>query len=324
MSGTPSPPKNEQSEIPSVQEFCVSIPLYREYDVSKCTRQEIALKFEYFRGAIDAYCLDCGRDSVFQAHLSKLKSQGLVNANGSGRVVGAGGARLSGSARKTSKLPASHPIGTSTASPDVSQVEQKPTEIHHDDRDFDLEFRCTRTQSHRLRFYFSIKDNKICKIGQYPSLADLHQSDISKYRTVLKDKYPELARAIGLHAHDVGIGSFVYLRRVFEHLINKASEAASQETGWDEQAFEKERMPEKIKLLADHLPDFMVENANIYGILSTGIHELTEDECRTYFATVKMGIKLILDEEISRKEREANIKTTKNEIARITGEIRGQ
>jgi len=83
-------------------------------------------------------------------------------------------------------------------------------------------------------------------------------------------------------------------------------------------------MPEKMQLLTNHLPGFMVENANIYGILSKGLHELTEDECLTYFATVKTGIKLILDEEIARKEREANIRATKNEIARITGRIRGQ
>lgn len=321
MSSVPSTKTNGQSGIPSVQQFCVSVPLYKEYDVSKCIQREISLEFEYFQGAIDAYCLDCGRDSVFRAHLSDL--DGLKRASGSGKPFGHGRSTPVRSA-EGSKPRASFPRGTPTAFPDVSEVEQEPTEIHHGDRHFALEFRCTRNQSHRLRFYFSIKGNSICKVGQYPSLADLHQSEISKYRAILKDKYPELARAIGLHAHDVGIGSFVYLRRVFEHLINKAREAASQETGWDEQAFQKERMPEKMKLLANHLPDFMVENANIYGILSKGVHELTEDECRTYFATIKTGIRLILDEEISRKERETNIRTTEKEIARITGEIRGQ
>ena len=83
-------------------------------------------------------------------------------------------------------------------------------------------------------------------------------------------------------------------------------------------------MPEKIKLLADYLPEFMVQHAGIYGILSKGIHELTEDECLTYFTTIKAGIKLILDEEIARREKAEDIKVIGNEIARITGEIRGQ
>jgi hypothetical protein len=67
----------------------------------------------------------------------------------------------------------------------------------------------------------------------------------------------------------------------------------------------------------------MVQNANIYSILSKGIHDPTEDECLDYFATVETGIKLILDEEIARQEREENIKVITSEIGRITGKIRG-
>jgi len=68
----------------------------------------------------------------------------------------------------------------------------------------------------------------------------------------------------------------------------------------------------------------MVENRNILGILGKGLHELTEDECLTYFMPVKTGIELILDEEIARKEKEAKMKATRNEIARIKGEIKGR
>jgi hypothetical protein len=127
-----------------------------------------------------------------------------------------------------------------------------------------------------------------------------------------------------LYAHDVGIGSYVYLRRVFEHLLNQAHKAASVETGWDEVAFIKADMPNKIKMLGNHLPEFLVQNANIYGILSKGLHELTEEECRKYFPTVNASIKLILDDEIVRIEKEENKKAIITEIGKITGEIRGQ
>jgi len=41
-----------------------------------------------------------------------------------------------------------------------------------------------------------------------------------KYRLVLRgDNWAELYKAVGLAAHGEGIGSFVYLRRVFERLI---------------------------------------------------------------------------------------------------------
>jgi len=98
-----------------------------------------------------------------------------------------------------------------------------------------------------MRFYFRVKDLRISKVGQYPSLADLHLQGIAKYRKVLEPKeYAELARAIGLSAQGIGIGSFVYLRRVFENLIEIAHQKASGVEGWEEGNFQKVRMHEKI------------------------------------------------------------------------------
>ena len=57
------------------------------------------------------------------------------------------------------------------------------------------------------------------KIGQYPSVADLSFPELKDYRKVMsKDDDKELKRAIGLHASGIGIGSFVYLRRIFERI----------------------------------------------------------------------------------------------------------
>ena len=75
--------------------------------------------------------------------------------------------------------------------------------------------------------------------------------------------------------------------------------------------------------LKDYLPETLVKNRNIYSILSKGIHTLTEDECLGYFSTIHLGIKLILDEEIERREREKTIKELTDEIGRIKGELGG-
>ena len=195
-------------------------------------------------------------------------------------------------------------------------------EDYLDDRQFTIELTCTRNKDHHMEFYFIVRNGKISKVGQYPSLADLHEKEIQKYRTILGLKYSEFARAIGLYAHGVGIGSFVYLRRIFEDQIEKAHERAQQDPNWDETTFQGKRVHEKIALLGRFLPEVMVKNANIYSILSKGIHELTEDECLEYFTTVKSGVELILDEEIAQKEREKKIKDITGEIARITGEIK--
>lgn len=195
-------------------------------------------------------------------------------------------------------------------------------ENYLNDRDFAVEVTCSRNESHSMVFYFVVRNGKISKVGQYPSLADLHEKEIQKYRTILGQKYSEFARAIGLYAHGVGIGSFVYLRRIFEDRIEKAHETANQDPNWNEEVFRAKRVHERIAMLTEFLPDVMVNNANIYSILSKGIHELTEDECLEYFTTIKSGIELILDEAIAQREREKKVKDITDEIARIKGETK--
>ncbi|HEY2583970.1 MAG TPA: hypothetical protein VGI43_19330 [Mucilaginibacter sp.] len=143
------------------------------------------------------------------------------------------------------------------------------------------------------------KDYYFMKIGQYPSVADLHISKIREYNNVLpKDKLKEFTKAVGLAANGIGIGSFVYLRRIFEGLIEEAHILAKNENNWNEDQYAKSRMSEKIDQLDSYLPEFLVENKNLYSILSKGIHELEENECLQYFDAIKVGIELILDEKI--------------------------
>jgi hypothetical protein len=160
--------------------------------------------------------------------------------------------------------------------------------------------KCSRDAHHRLFFIFEIEDRTVQKIGQYPSLADLNTHDVRQYSAVLsREDFKELTKAIGLAAHGVGVGSFVYLRRIFENLVDVAYQIAKGDTGWNDESYCKGRMAERIQLLAGYLPDFLVENRSMYKILSQGIHELTEQDCLAAFPAVKMGIELILDEKLA-------------------------
>jgi hypothetical protein len=126
-----------------------------------------------------------------------------------------------------------------------------------------------------------------------------------------------LTRGVGLASHGVGVGAFVYLRRVFESLIDDAKGDASQQANWDEEAFRNARMDEKIRLLRDRLPTFLVENRNIYRIMSVGVHALSDQECLEAFPVVKIGIELILDEMLERKEREKKVAQASKSIASL-------
>lgn len=182
---------------------------------------------------------------------------------------------------------------------------------------FSISLTCSRITTHEIKFYFLILGRTIQKIGQFPSLADIEKVEINKYRGVLDEElYNEFSKAIGLSAHGVGIGSFVYLRRIFEKLVF-ASFEQSEIDGIDADAFKKLRMDEKIDLLNDRLPSFLVENSHIYSILSKGLHSLTEQDTLEAFPAVKLGIELILDEKLEQDEKRKKIKRAEKEIGEV-------
>jgi hypothetical protein len=61
-------------------------------------------------------------------------------------------------------------------------------------------------------------------------------------------------------------------------------------------------MDEKIELLRNHLPPFLVEHRKLYSILSLSMHELNEQQCLNYFDVIKHAIVIILNEDKTKKE----------------------
>ncbi len=164
---------------------------------------------------------------------------------------------------------------------------------------------CKRKDNDVLRFIV-YKDNKITfKIGQLPSLADLQFSEIGKkYNKVLPEEdLKNLKKAIGLVANGIGAGSFVYLRRIFENLILETYQNNRDSLKLNETDFKRQRMEEKVDSLKEFLPSQLTEMKSVYGILSKGVHELSEEECLKHFAPVKLSIELILDQKIENKEK---------------------
>ncbi len=148
--------------------------------------------------------------------------------------------------------------------------------------------------------------SEIIKIGQNPSAAELEFGSLDEaFDKELSGSFRrELGTAIGLYAHGVGIGSFVYLRRIFEALVEEAHQVARQDENWDESKYHRLRVSEKLDLLRGYLPSRLVQTAHLYGILSLGIHELSEKDCLESFELVKGAIELILKErhEVKRYE----------------------
>jgi hypothetical protein len=209
-----------------------------------------------------------------------------------------------------------------------------------------LELRCARNSVHRVEFILRVTDNIVSpgsptgrghgsgslstpqpakhsytfiKIGQYPQHAELvagRLKAVSKIAEPLDMK--ELRRAVGLMSHDVAIGAFVYLRRVFERIIARAWHSAV-EAG--EPLPDVIRMDEKIAALKNYLPDLIVKNAKVYGILSLGLHELTEETCASAYPVVEESIIAMLEDAHAHIEKQKRDKALAADLAKLSGEL---
>jgi hypothetical protein len=189
-----------------------------------------------------------------------------------------------------------------------------------------ITFHCSRVPhapSHNAHFCFKVadewvKDQKpedrtvtIIKIGQWPSLADMASAKFAEYEKLISpDDLAELRRAVGLAAHGIGIGAFVYLRRIFERLVQRAEASAGMEPAGL-------RMDERIAALDGTLPEFVVKNRKFYGIVSKGIHELSEQDCIEAFPIVEAAVLLMLDEVSAAAKRKARLQQAEVKLGKL-------
>ena len=174
-----------------------------------------------------------------------------------------------------------------------------------------LSWKCTRNDEHEIIYTFKFDVVRgVQKVGQYPSSHDVTLPSLKKFKKVLGlERHRELVKAVGLHAHGVGAGSLIYLRRIFEALIEESHAEALRSEDWknlNEEKFGGMRIAEKIQALKHYLPEFLVGNPKIYSVLSKGVHSTPEDECLKYFPIMRLAIESILIQKMAEVERKKN------------------
>jgi hypothetical protein len=181
---------------------------------------------------------------------------------------------------------------------------------------FNRVFVCARKDRHRINVCLSVKNGTtLIKYGQQPSIADLTAHDLDDFAVILgRDRLTELKRGVGLHAHGIGIGSLIYLRRTLEFLISEAEIRCSLDAGslpYDKMKF---RAEEKIKALGEYMPAFLVANRKMYGVLSGGLHGLSEEECASLFPACYAGLKIALDDLLQSEAKKKKIADVAKDI----------
>lgn len=145
--------------------------------------------------------------------------------------------------------------------------------------------------------YYSvlITDGNILKIGQYPSYTSNEVQDVRKYKNLISKYYPELTKSINAYSQGMGVGAFVYLRRILEHLVE------SRFTG--DKSWKFDEKFKAVEAAEQLIPEELgPAKLRIYSVLSKGVHEYTEEECMELYLVVKYVVERMLDIELEKQE----------------------
>lgn len=186
-----------------------------------------------------------------------------------------------------------------------------------------IRLECRRKWDETIIYYLYVWKYYIEKVWQSPSLADMQFAELGKkYDKVLeRDDLKLFKKAIWLNAYWVWAGAFVYLRRIFEHLIFDTFWEHKTTLWLDDSDFKLKHMEEKIEILKSFLPEQLVVMKKIYWILSKWVHELSEEDCLKYFPALKLSIELILDQKIEMDLKESRDKQAQEQIQWIIKEL---
>jgi len=168
---------------------------------------------------------------------------------------------------------------------------------------------CQRDLTSYLYAFHKIGD-RVIKIGQHPSMADISFGELKGIDGSLDaTDRKELGKAIGLFSHDAASGAFVYLRRVFERMIRRAHERQTEQ-GNPIEGFDGMRVDQKIAALKRELPERVVKNSAVFSVLSAGIHELDDEQCKALFPVLKAVIFQMLEQEEHKRKKEISERET--------------
>lgn len=159
---------------------------------------------------------------------------------------------------------------------------------------FVKEYECCINNNHRKYeiFYRDIENDKIIKIGQYPSEYDTGSKEyLDKLKAVCatreaREMVKYINKALIMESNGLGIPALVYMRRAFERLIaisEDKNELKNTGTTIAERIKSNPLLPIEIK-----------ENSRLYNIISEGIHNETEEECMELFKVIKVGFTILL------------------------------
>jgi len=207
---------------------------------------------------------------------------------------------------------------------------------------FEVVMQCTRVESHFVWLNFQLEVStkldkptegkllkpieiyRLTKYGQWPSLVDFHLHQMDGLADAFSEvNVKEWKRSLMTQAHGFNVAACVHLRRMFESLLLEARDSVDGGTHKDKEwpDFDGAPTPERVRLLASELPPFIVEHPELYGVLSKGVHQLTEQECFRELPVLQQCMRLIAEQRIDKRRRAKNEEETKKLLAEAASRL---
>lgn len=186
----------------------------------------------------------------------------------------------------------------------------------------EYQFTCTNNPTHKYLMILSIEQKLdtfiIKKVGQDPSMLDVHGYNFDKYKKQLErlDAYEDYKKADLSKTDQFYVGAYAYLRRIFEKMLNRYLKKYNIKT-------EDDHVETKIKTVKEYFdPRIKDMLKNLYGILSKSIHELDENQSKNYYDYLKAVIDIQLEYEFTEAEKEKQTKELNSVLNKIASDIK--
>ena len=181
------------------------------------------------------------------------------------------------------------------------------------------------TCGQRVLYVFHFDGTSIIKLAQYPSLYDVSRDELKKYqknKLIDKDSFREIYKAETCASSGYYVAAYTYMRRVYETMLMSVFTNNQGAIGLSEDEFRKLHSDKKLEAIKDYLAIDDEIYLPLYGLLSAGIHAMTEEQCCEDYVVLKPILLEILAEQKAKQEKADKRKELKELFAKRKGEMK--
>lgn len=176
----------------------------------------------------------------------------------------------------------------------------------------------------------------LSKVGQHPKLAVTIPKEFERALGAKRDLY---VKGMTSRHSGYGIGAMSYFRRLIEDTTDEMLdllEGAMKETGADQvaldnlkRATEGIRFEDKVKIAAEVIPAHLRPGGinpfgDLYGLLSIGLHDLTDEECCDMVDAMDRSLKFVYTQLKTHTEDAKAYEEAAKSINATVGKLKGR